>query len=463
MASMVSVIVLVPEPARAAAASALAYERGGYTPREVAEAAVPYQDQPLSPRQAVGIVDAQGVRMFQHTDGRIYNHPVAQAQYGISLLNTHRVTGDAWFLDRAQLQANRLVDTHIESRSAWWYPYPFTFELYGIPGDILRTPWYSAMAQGQALSLFTRLHLVTGQPLWRQAADATFTSMTLEPVSGQPWSSRTDGAGYLWLEEYPRSPVTNSERVLNGHIFALYGLWDYWRMTGDDTAAALFDGALTTAARYIPNGFRNTNWASSYSLRNDRPHERYHGIHIGQLLHAHVLTGATVFASLAETLQVDFPKAAQTGSVQFAAARHTGVKFASTATGVVTATKTIEFTRATSAPGDQRRRIQSQSGYWLRITTGSLAGYWVQEVRSVRVMSGVVARIGYLGTRRVELLPGTYSAYTASGAARTVTFTQTTSAAVTEMGWTNARQAVLVHEGMLAGHWLPLSGGTTLR
>jgi hypothetical protein len=422
--------------------------------------AIPYNDQALLPREDTGLVDSTGVRMFRAADGKIYNHPVAQAQYGLALLNTYRVTRDAWFLDRARRQAQRLIDTHVESRGAWWYPYPFAFDLNGNPDDILYPPWYSGMAQGQALSLFTRLADTTGSGTWSAAADATFASLLLDPAADTPWGVHVDGGGYLWLEEYPRWPVDHSERVLNGHVAALYGVWDYWRRTGSVDAVVLFDGAATTAARYVPNGFRNPGWASSYSLRGDKPHESNHAVHVSQLLHLHALAAAPVFAGLAEMLHTDFTPPVQPGTVRFQPTAHTGVKFDSS--GKVTASKTVRFSKVSTAPADRRRRILTQSGYWYRLTAGAFAGMWVQERYGYRTMNGAVARINYLASRRVQLLAGTYSAYNSTGS-RTATFTATTSAPVSAMSWWNGRRSVFVSGGSLAGYWLPLTSATALK
>jgi len=46
---------------------------------------------------------------------------------------------------------------------------------------VLRAPWYSGMAQGLAISLFSRLSVVTGEARWRQAATATFDSLLIPP------------------------------------------------------------------------------------------------------------------------------------------------------------------------------------------------------------------------------------------------------------------------------------------
>lgn len=444
------------------AAAATPPEADGYALHDVPEAAVPYWDGPMMPRQLIGTVDESGVRMYQHptlTGGEKVDHPVGQAQYGLHLLNTYRATGDPWFLEIAQRQGRRLVDTHVESRGAWWFPYSFDFALGGSPDNVLEAPWYSAMAQGQVLSLFVRLHEADGDPQWRAAADATFLSLGLPVDDTEPWAVWVDGSGYLWLEEYPKLPLEQSERVLNGHVFAMYGLWDYWRLTGSDDAVRIFDAAATTVVRYVPDGFRNPNWASDYSLLSAVPHVRYHRIHVNQLSHLNALTRHPVFADLADLLHVDFSPSAR-GQVRFWAAKHTGVRF--DAGGRVTARRTTSLTRSSSAPFSHRQRIIGQPGYWYKITAGSLEGYWVQEYRSHRTAYGLSSPGTYFGPRRVELAPGTYSAYSGNSS-KTFSFARASSAPVDRIGWLNGRLTVRVTAGVYRGYLLPLSGGTTLR
>ena len=121
-------------------------------PREVPANARPYNGSQISPKHEIGLVDDDGVRMFRHpayTGGQARNHPVAQAQYGLLLLNTYRLKHDAWFLDRAERQARRMIATRVESRGAWWFPYPFDYPLASGMNYTQQQPWYSAMAQGR--------------------------------------------------------------------------------------------------------------------------------------------------------------------------------------------------------------------------------------------------------------------------------------------------------------------------
>jgi hypothetical protein len=432
------------------------FARAGYAPRPVPAESAPYHDHVLEPRQERGLVDSSGVRMFSHprfTDDQPMNHPVAQSQYGLSLLNSYRLTGDTWFLNRAVRQAQRLVETHIESRGAWWFPYPFDFDLRGDPDTLMEAPWYSAMAQGQVLSLFTRLAGVTGDARWSTAADSVFASLLLPVSDAEPWAVHTDADGFLWLEEYPRLPQPRSEQVLNGHLFALYGVWDYWRATGSAEAAALFDGSATTVAQYVPSEFRNPEWASDYSLFSDLPHERYHGIHVNQLHHLHALSGASVFANLGDTLHKDFSTPDQRGTLRFSEAKHTGVRFSA---GNVTTRRTITLPRVSAAPFDKRRRITGQPGYWYHVTAGALANFWVQEVPNVRATVAPVSSVPYFMSRRVVLAAGTHTAHDGTKT-KTITLSRPSSAPVGRIGWRNGRVAVLVSAGSLSGYWLPLT------
>ncbi|GLY97746.1 D-glucuronyl C5-epimerase family protein [Actinoplanes sp. NBRC 103695] len=450
----------VARPPAASAAAALTF-----APRVVPAGARPYNDEAVFPRKLVGVVDGTGVRMFVRratTGGRKVNHPVAQAQYGLSLLNSYRLTHDAWYLTYAARQGKRLIDTRVAARGAWWYPYPFDFPLGSNLNMTMRRPWYSAMAQGQALSLFVRLHQATGNAYWKVAADRTFASLRLGYAAGTPWVIHTDGNRKLWLEEYPGPTPATSCRVLNGHLFALYGVWDYWFLTRSAAAASLFNQAALTTHRYVLNNFRNRGWASSYGLRGDAPTEKYHVIHVNQLLHLHALAGAPVFATMAEVLQEDFSAPAVRATVTFAAAPHTGVRFLSTSNGAVTGRKLVRLNASSTAPVGMRRRILGQPGYWYRISAGVLAGYWVQEVPRIRATRRPVSTAAYFAIRSVRMAPGTYTLLT-PGKTRTVRLTAAASARVSAFGWIDGRRAVLISAGSSSGWWLPLGVGTTMR
>ncbi|WP_175440085.1 D-glucuronyl C5-epimerase family protein [Micromonospora nigra] len=437
------------------------FARAGFRPHPMSDAALPYNDTPLAPRVDPHPHDEQGVRLFRY-NGVTYDHPVAQAQWGLSNLRTYLANRDALFLNRALAQAQRNLDRKVESRGAWWYPYAFDFPRCAqMPG--IRATWYSAMAQGQLLSLFSRLHAVTGDHKWRTAADRTFQSLLLPPTPGLPWVSWVDYLGYLWLEEYPVTPGVTGERVLNGLVFALYGVYDYWRVTADPRAVAIFDGAATTVRRYAAVSFRAPQWISRYSIGCLHSNADYHPIHIRQLLETYEMSQAPVFAGLADLFREDYPAPAVSGTVVFSAGTHVGYRF--TPGGSIVGLRTLTLSRQSNAHSDQRIRIRGR-GIHYRVTNGPLAGFLVPEEPGRRELLGAVEQHTYTPARTLGFAPGTYVGHRYDSAwavseTRTFTFPRASAAPFGASAWVNGRLSYQITAGVYAGFWLPAVDGLT--
>lgn len=300
---MFALVAIAPVPERALPTD---YKRHGYELRALAEEELPYNSsEPLDLDDPARPVDAAGVQVYER-DGERHFHPVGMAQYGLAALNGHRVTGNPEYLRRAEANAQGLLDHAERARGGVYFPYTFDFELFGDEDDTIRAPWWSAMAQGQALSLFTRLHATTGEQRWMDAAQLTFTTFLRPRSAHRPWIMHVDRSRYLWLEEYAGN--TAPLLVFNGHVFAIWGLYDYWRASGDDRAVPLMDGAITTIRAYADD-FRVPGDVSFYSLRVREPYaqsEKYHRIHARQLAQLATLTDELWFQRMSERFHADF-------------------------------------------------------------------------------------------------------------------------------------------------------------
>lgn len=357
--------------------------------RELSPEIRPYRMSTRMPIVDTGIHDEYGVRMYR-VDGKLYDHPVAQAQYGLQLLESYRLTGYQEYLRRAAKQAQRLVDRRVVHQGGWFYPYPFPFRLHG-RYDVYEPPWYSMMAQGQALSLFCRLHQVTNRSRWKAAADATFASFLVTPVAGKPWGVYVRD-GLLWLEEYPHPKEIRGDVTYNGHMFATFGLWDYWARTKDARTELLLKGALTTT-RDVHLVIRNPGWRSKYCLAHGTDSGHYHTTHMHQHLDLYPMTGDTVFARMADLYYTDFPPDGVRGTIGFAAGTHTGYKFDSA--GRILSTKKISLLSRSSAPSTARLKVLGQTGIWYAISAGSLSGYHVREASGRCYQVGTCATLAY--------------------------------------------------------------------
>lgn len=433
---------------------AFTFVTSGYQAHAVPAALLPYALTTPLPIVDDDEHDAHGVRMFRR-DGRQFNHPVAQAQYGLGNLASYALTHDTTYLDRAIAQANRLLSIRIVSRDAYYYPYPFDFALHGIAADTLKAPWYSGMAQGQALSLFVRLYQVTSDRNWLTAADNTAAGFVLPPVAGLPSVVHVDSSGHVWLDEYPLS-TTRFDLTFNGHNFAIFGLYDYVRQTGDASVARLFDGAATLALTYGTSGFRVPGRISNYCELHHQPAGHYHNIHIAQLLNLYSMTTDTRFARLSDAFRSDYPQNA-TSTVRFAAGSHTGYRF--TPSGAVTATKMVSLAAASSAPSTGYTRINGR-GLYLYISAGPLSGYYVPDTPNVTTAIGPFETATYSPHRTAILPAGVTTGYRFDnqGLPRTtssITLSRTSSAPFSEGATFNGTRHVLITSGGLAGYWVP--------
>jgi hypothetical protein len=108
---------------------------------------------------------------------------------------------------------------------AWEYMFQFDG---GLP------PWTSGLSQGTALQLLSRDYSRFKEPAVLTAAQEALGIFKTPPPSGVRVSSSL-GAHYL---EYTYAPT---DRILNGEIQALVGLYDYTSITKDPVGLALFE------------------------------------------------------------------------------------------------------------------------------------------------------------------------------------------------------------------------------
>ena len=338
-----------------------------------------------------GLHDADGVRMVWR-NGRLYNRVSAQAFYGLDNLASYTLTGDPFYLARAEAQAQRLIDRRILVGKAWFHPVDFPFHE-------MKPPWYSAMGHGLALKLFTALYRVTGEPIYLQAAQATFASFLHRGPSSSPWIVSVDANGYLWLQEYPSRPP---DPVLNGHIYSAYGLYDYFQATHDERALELFDGAVTTVLHYA-SWFRQPGWMSFYRFSRTVTFARYHETHIHLFLTLYTLTGMTGLARLADEFVRDYPKPEISGSITVIPGIYTGLRFDSSGRVVGRRTwRTITSARLTVT---RRERIYHRPGYWFLVASGPWTGYYLREQAGNVYLPGVLPLLRY-DPPRTLVLPG---------------------------------------------------------
>jgi len=239
--------------------------------------------------------DAAGIPLLDYRGeiGRQYN-PIAIAQWGLGNYNLFRRTGQEAYRERYLNSANWLCGNLERNRfGVWVWMHHFDWEYR----ETLKAPWYSGLAQGQGISLLVRAHQQTGKPEYLHGAQKAFASFLLPLEDGGV--TFTDERGDLWFEEYIVSPPTH---ILNGFIWAAWGVYDYFLASGDPTAQSIFQQAIQTLlanldkydmgfwSLYEQSGTRLPMVASPF----------YHRLHVVQLRVMHRLTGEEKFSEFAD-------------------------------------------------------------------------------------------------------------------------------------------------------------------
>jgi hypothetical protein len=243
----------------------------------------------------VGPFDDRGIPQLDYRGklGRQYN-PIAIAQYGLGNYNDYLKSRDP---DRRSkfLKISDWLCDHLEKNpsglAVWNHHFDWEYR------TTLRAPWYSALAQGQGISLLVRAHRETGEGRYLDAARQAFEPMTRRVEEGGV--VYRDHTGRPWLEEYVVSPPTH---ILNGFLWAWWGVHDFCLATQDPAAVRLREETRATLRESLQT--YDTGFWSLYEHSGTRlrmlASPFYHSLHIVQLRVMERLTGDAFFRETAD-------------------------------------------------------------------------------------------------------------------------------------------------------------------
>jgi hypothetical protein len=270
-------------------------------------------------------LDGDGIPITQYEGERVY-HPVDAGWYLFPQLFSYELDGDAERLDSVLATTEYLLEGaephHIDpgldgdglpGDRSLWFPYHFAHTPGGLKNGV---PWYSGMAQGMMLSHLLRVYEVTGKDEWLDHAHLVFNSFRHyrdgAGRNGKPWFVSFDNDGedrFTTFEEYPSDDPHQLSHVVNGNIYAMWGVFDYLRVTEDGYARTLLCRALASLLerfdRYRvpgkPSNYGMTAWARS----TWGSPENYHRGVITQLRRTAKFSGERTFAEHAALLEQD--------------------------------------------------------------------------------------------------------------------------------------------------------------
>ena len=238
--------------------------------------------------------DDGGVPLKVFPDGSRHYNPTRTAGYAIACFQEFGATGDDSWRERFLKQADWFVTNagpHEGGGCVW---------RYGFSHGDLPAGWISAMAQGQAMSVLSRALLLTEDSNYLKTASEALPVFNL-PVDGGGVVSCFPGGGVV----YEETPLAKPSRILNGWIYALWGLKDLSIVAGSAEAEMCYQKSLSSLTENI--GRYDIGWWSTYDLPEGCPPRlasfHYHLADTWLLAAMCEATGQTVFGEMARRWQ----------------------------------------------------------------------------------------------------------------------------------------------------------------
>jgi len=237
--------------------------------------------------------DREGVIMLNYhgTIGLQYN-PNAIAQQALGFYDGY--LADPGKKDAFLKQANYFLKAGRRVRDdvvLWEYNFPFEMR------NCLSSPWRSALAQGQAISTLIRAHRITGNEIYVDLAHKGYKAFHY-PAREHEAGVLDEQDGFMWLEEYI---LDLPNHVLNGFIWALWGVREYAVYFNDKHAHSLWQSCIKTLEAHLDNydlGFWTSyDWPQGYDKEQPvMPSSSYYQrLHAVQMLAMYNLTGQKIF------------------------------------------------------------------------------------------------------------------------------------------------------------------------
>ena len=216
----------------------------------------------------------------------VYN-PVGVANHGLFLYNDLIQNTDhlALGIDKKvafDSQVGWLVRNRTDRNDMgyWFHNYP-------APEHGCKPPWRSALAQGLALSLLLRAcHLNSDEEICRVAERVAVSMKTPTCDGGFLY---VDEKGDYWYQEY----MGNCGYVLNGFIFAMWRVYDYYLYSNDEEYKVIFDRCVNTLRKNLGRYDWKVGLAkwTIYDLKDKNPIELgYQKLHVSLLKDLYTIT-----------------------------------------------------------------------------------------------------------------------------------------------------------------------------
>lgn len=211
-------------------------------------------------------------------NGEKIDFPIAIFQYGLGAYDLYIETNDKKYFSMFENAAVWAINNQ-EENGAW-----ATFEHESVSNP------YSSMAQGEGVSLLLRYFIETKQ---QEYLDKSKLAIGFLKENVKYGGCTLYDNNDIYLKEFPQKPT-----VLNGWIFSLFGIYDYYLATNEKEEIDFFNKSIETMKKVLPK--YDIGYWSKYDIDKKIASPFYHKLHINLLYVLYDLTGDDVFKHYAE-------------------------------------------------------------------------------------------------------------------------------------------------------------------
>jgi heparosan-N-sulfate-glucuronate 5-epimerase len=231
--------------------------------------------------------DSNGIPFVRYDQsGHFYYNPVTISQYAIGNIQYFYRTGNKVYRSKFVNCAKWLVKNAVkfnDESSGWTY--------YNNLENCVRMPWFSSMAQGEAISVLCYAYYLEKDTAYLETARRALELLKIPVENGGVLSK--DKIGY-WFEEFPQIPPSH---VLNGHLFTLFGVFSFFSTEKTDDTANFLRTCLASSLKRLH--FYDNGYWTIYDLKGKIPVPMsYHLLHVRQMYFLSMLTNIEYFKEL---------------------------------------------------------------------------------------------------------------------------------------------------------------------
>jgi len=191
-----------------------------------------------------GPFSSENIPLYSFKGQRLVEHPIVIAQYALGVFEN--LYSGSFNDDNIKTKFLKVADWFAKNKVNVCNGYGWLIKIK-YPEYNLLEPWISGMAQGEAISVLSRAAKISGNNLYEDISVQALSPFEYDVNDGGLINYFNSIPVY---EEFPTRDRTMA--VLNGFIFALFGLYDLFLLNKNKKAFELFDKGIHSLKKLLP-------------------------------------------------------------------------------------------------------------------------------------------------------------------------------------------------------------------